>query len=99
MSARFRFRPEAAAELVEAIDWYQTRGPGLGAEFLRSLDAALAVIERNPLAYPIVFGSARRAVMRRFPYSLIYESSGDQILVVACIHGRRDPQRWQKRTS
>jgi plasmid stabilization system protein ParE len=99
MSPRFRFRPEAAAELLEAVDWYQARGAGLGAEFLRSLDAALAAIQRNPLAYPVVSGGARRAMMRRFPYSVIYEPSGDEILIVACIHGRRDPQRWQKRTS
>jgi len=69
MSARFRFRPEAAAD------------------------------QRNPLTYPVVFGSARRATLRRFPYSVIYEPSEDEILIVACIHGRRDPQRWQTRTS
>ena len=99
MSARFRFRPEVATELLEAVDWYQARAPGLGAEFLRSLDAALAAIQRNPLAYPVVFGNARRAVLRRFPYSVIYEPSRDEILIVACIHGRRDPRRWQERTS
>jgi len=94
MSARFRFRPEVATELLEAVDWYQARAPGLGAEFLRSLDAALAAIQRNRL-----LGNARRAVLRRFPYSVIYEPSHDEIPIVACIHGRRDPQRWQKRTS
>jgi len=47
--------------------------------------------------YPIVFSNARRAVLRRFPYSLIYVESGDDILVVACFHGRRNPRRWQDR--
>jgi plasmid stabilization system protein ParE len=99
MSVTVRFRPEAGAELLEAVEWYEGRGPGLGAEFLRSLDAAVALVQRNPLSYPLVFGNARRAVLRRFPYSLIYEPSGDDILVVACIHGRRDPKHWHKRTS
>jgi len=99
MSRRVRYRPEAATELLEAVDWYEARSPGLGAEFLRSLDGVLATVQRHPLGYPLVFGNARRAMMRRFPYSVIYEPSGDEILIVACIHGRRDPQRWQKRTS
>jgi plasmid stabilization system protein ParE len=62
------------------------------------LDASLAAIQRHPLAYPIVFGRLRRAVLRRFPYSVIYDLSGDEILIVACIHGRRDPKRWQDRS-
>jgi plasmid stabilization system protein ParE len=75
------------------------RGPhaGLGAEFLRALEAAISAIRRRPTSYPEVFGASRRAVLRRFPYSLIYIESGDDILIVACIHGRRDPRRWQKR--
>jgi len=98
MSSTVRFRPEAMAELFEAVDWYESRALGLGTEFLRSLDASLAAIQRHPLAYPIVFGRLRRAVLRRFPYSVIYDLSGDEILIVACIHGRRDPKRWQDRS-
>jgi len=98
MSSTVRFRPEAMAELFEAVDWYESRALGLGTEFLRSLDASLAAIQRRPLAYPIVFGRLRRAVLRRFPYSVIYDLSGDEILIVACIHGRRDPKRWQDRS-
>jgi plasmid stabilization system protein ParE len=99
MNRRVRFRPEAEAEIGEAVDWYEARSPGLGAEFLRSLDGAVAGVEREPLSHAVVYASARRAVLRRFPYSLIYEISRDEILIVACIHGRRDPKRWQERTS
>ena len=93
------FRPEAEAELAEAVDWYEARGRGLGAEFLRALDGVLASVQRNPHASPIVLAPARRAVFRRYPYSLIYvpTDSGDAILVVACFHGSRDPRRWQER--
>ena len=97
MSPPVRFRPEAAAELVEAVDWYEARGRGLGAEFLRALDAAISGIQRHPLGYPSVFGNCRRALLRRFPYSVIYVVSDQEILIVACIHGRRDPALWQER--
>jgi len=78
-------------------DWYEARGRGLGAEFLRSLDAALSNVQRHPALYPIVSSQARRAVLRRFPYSLIYVVHDGDIVIAACIHGSRDPRRWQKR--
>jgi len=97
MTRRIVFRPEAETDLAEAVDWYEIRGQGLGAEFLRSLDAVIAHVQRHPTLYPIVFDSARRAVLRRFPYSVIYVVRDDELLIAACIHSKRDPIRWQER--
>ena len=97
MMRRIVFRPEAETELAEAADWYEARGQGLGADFLRALEAAITTVQRRPTLYPIVFGTARRAVLRRFPYSLIYLARDEEIVVAACIHSRRDPRRWQQR--
>lgn len=94
---RLVLRPEAETELAEAVDWYEARGKGLGAALLRAVDAAIAAILRNPEMYPVVFATVRRAMLRRFPYSLIYVISDNHIVVLACIHGRRDPRRWQER--
>ena len=98
MNRRVILRPQAEAELAEAIDWYESRGKGLGADFMRAVDAAIAAIGRNPDQYQIVKGQVRRAVLRRFPYSLIYVASEHEVTVLACFHGRRDPQRWIERT-
>ncbi len=46
------FKPEAAAEVEEAFLWYETQSPGLGTEFMRSLDACLSHIKRFPSASP-----------------------------------------------
>ena len=97
MTRRLVFRPEVEAELAEAVDWYEAHGRGLGADFLRALDAAIAVVQRHPTLYPTVFGTARRAVLRRFPYSVVYVVDDEEIVIAACIHGRRDPRRWQTR--
>jgi hypothetical protein len=42
------FRPEAFAELLQAKRWYEERSPGLGFEFARAADAALARAIRAP---------------------------------------------------
>ena len=92
------FRPEAEDEISGTITWYEERGKGLGAEFLRAFEATLSAIERNPLQYAIVDREIRRAVLRRFPYSIMYVVSESEILIVACFHARRDPQTWRERS-
>ena len=83
MSRRFLVRPQAEFEIVEAAEWYAQRAPGLGGEFVRVVDAALAAVERNPLQYPLVDPPVRRAVLRRFPYSILFTADDDEILVLS----------------
>lgn len=97
--ASFAFRPEAEAEIAQAVDWYETRRPGLGAEFLHALDEALARLALNPKSYTEIMPGVRRTVLRRFPYSVIYQWSEmrGEILIVACFHGARDPVHSRER--
>lgn len=67
MSRRLIVRPEAQDEITEAGEWYEARGSGLAAEFLRALDACMAAVLRNPFHFPEVYKEKRRALLRRFP--------------------------------
>jgi plasmid stabilization system protein ParE len=97
MTRRITLRPEAEAEITDSIHWYDLRSPGLGGEFLRAVQAALAKIERNPALYPIVHGEVRRAPVRKFPFSILYAIDDRGIVVVSCFHTHRDPNRWKSR--
>jgi plasmid stabilization system protein ParE len=44
-------RDEAEADIAEAAIWYERRSAGLGAEFIRSLDACFALISRQPAVF------------------------------------------------
>ncbi len=94
---QFVVRPQAGREIEEAAEWYDIRRLGLGAEFLDAVDACLASVLRNPESYPEVRSGMRRAVVRRFPYNLIYALRFDEVVVLGCVHGRRDPKTWQAR--
>jgi plasmid stabilization system protein ParE len=94
---RFIVRPAAEAEIAEAALWYDTRAAGLGAEFLRAVDACFAEIQRAPARFPIIHGETRKAFVRRFPYVVYFVSTRRRIRVVACMHSKRDPLRWQQR--
>lgn len=97
MSLPIILRPEAEAEIEDVYNWYEGQRESLGSEFLRVLDAAFAVISRQPELYAIQYRQARRAPLRRFPYSIIYVVQRDRIDVVACFHASRDPGRWRER--
>lgn len=90
-------RPAAAADMDDAFLWYERQRQGLGAEFLRSVDSALAAILSNPRLHPVIHRNARRALLRRFPYGIYYRVYPDSVVIVACMHGRRDPRRWRVR--
>jgi plasmid stabilization system protein ParE len=97
VTRRLVLRPQAVAEVDEAAAWYSARSRGLGAEFVRLVDAALAAIERNPLRFPHVQDPIRRAVLRRFPYSILFTATDDEIVVLSVFHSSRDPKRWRTR--
>jgi plasmid stabilization system protein ParE len=90
-------RPAAAADIGEAFLWYESQRPGLGDEFLAAAQAAIDAVSGNPLRFPVIRRETRRALLRRFPYGLYYRVYGDVVVVVACMHGRRNPRRWQSR--
>ena len=97
MSNRLTIKPVAEGEIDEASRWYETNDPILRDQFVSDVGHALAAIQENPLQYQIVYRNVRRVMLRRFPYSLMYIVSGEDIAVLACMHGRRDPKRWQRR--
>jgi plasmid stabilization system protein ParE len=90
-------RPAAAADIEDAHRWYRDKSPELGTKFLDAVREAGARIMENPEAYPVFHREARRVRLKRFPYSLLYRLYPEHVVIVACLHGRRDPLRWKAR--
>jgi hypothetical protein len=42
-------------------------------------------------------GAVRRVILQRFPYAVYFRVEAHEIIVLA-VHGRQDPNRWQKRS-
>jgi toxin ParE1/3/4 len=97
MSLEVGFRAEARAEFVEAAAWYEARRLGLGAEFIAEIERCIASAAQKPEQYPVVHGSLRRIVVRRFPYSIYFRAEVARIVVLGVFHGSRDPRVWQQR--
>jgi hypothetical protein len=59
VSGEIIVRREAQIEVQEAFRYYQNKSEGLGFEFMRSVDAALQSVKRNPLAFQKIYKEAR----------------------------------------
>jgi plasmid stabilization system protein ParE len=99
MNRRLVLRQNAEVELAGAVDWYESQRLGLGAHFLAEFDFALARLMANPFQYQIVDDDIRRAPIHGFPYGILYAVTDDELLVLNCFHGHRDPRRWQGQRS
>ncbi len=91
------FRPEAESEIEAAHDWYELQRSGLGTQFLFEFDAVLSRASANARVFQKVGRVTRRALMRRFPYVVLFFVEDDRIVVTGVFHGRRDPGSWSDR--
>lgn len=94
---RVRFRPQARAEIREARGWYESRVAGLGRAFISEVDTTISLLRLHPQMYAAVSDDeqVRRALLHRFPYSLVYEIlTAHEILVLAGRHVRQGEMNW-----
>ena len=97
MSYPHIIRPEAEADMAEGFQWYEERRDGLGFEFLDEFRTVLEKITDNPRRHPEIYRSARRSLVRRFPYAVIYIFEFSKVEVIAVGHVKRDHGFWRRR--
>src|SRR6266849_7677079 len=94
--------PAAEEETQQAAQWYEERRRGLGLEFLAAVDAAFQRIRENPLQFAALETlpdepNVHRVLLKRFPYTIIYEVVSTEIRILAVAHARRRPHYCQQR--
>ena len=95
--AKLEIHPEVFLEIDEARAWYDERVPDLGKSLLREVEAAIQTIKRYPTRWAVFDGDARRVILHRFPYSLVYALVDHSIHIVALAHFSRRPGYWKHR--
>ncbi|MSV35686.1 MAG: type II toxin-antitoxin system RelE/ParE family toxin [Bryobacterales bacterium] len=86
--------PGAQADIRSAFRWYEGQKIGLGREFLQEIRRMVQFIRSGPESYAVVHRNVRRANLRRFPYGLFFRLQDESVIVIACIHGHRNPRQW-----
>jgi plasmid stabilization system protein ParE len=101
MSWRVEFHAEVQRDVEEATIWYDSRKPGLGAEFVEEVIRVWDALAENPQLHSRRHPTKniRWRYPDRFPYRIIYEvlESEQTVIVVAVLHAARDDRHWQSR--
>jgi len=93
----YRFLPPAEEEMTDASIFYEAATSGLGAGFLDEVQRVVNILRDHPELGQPVGRALRRALLYRFPFSLVYSVEIDKILIVAVAHQRRRPGYWRDR--
>ena len=92
------FHDLAKVELHEAAQYYERESRGLGEAFVTEVERCSDAIVRFPEAGPVVHGSIRRRLVRRFPYALLYRVKPAGVRVLALMNLKRRPAYWVGRS-
>jgi plasmid stabilization system protein ParE len=89
--------PAALEEAVAATEWYAKRSPRAAGLFLDEIDDAIGRISGHPEQFPSFDSGTRRAVLRRFPFLIVFREATGSVEIIAVAHGRRKPGYWRDR--
>ncbi|MDO8346429.1 MAG: type II toxin-antitoxin system RelE/ParE family toxin [Rugosibacter sp.] len=90
--------PLALAELHDAAAFYTLKANvELGLAFVAEFERTANFVLANPLLGAVFRGTRRRYILRRFPYSIIYQLTAEELRILAVAHHRRRPGYWVHR--
>jgi len=94
----YEFHPNAEAEFLESVGFYESKVKGLGSAFIDEFEALVNLLCESPEQGKIERQpNIRRARLQRFPFSIIYRQGQSAIQLLAVAHDRRRPQYWLRR--
>ena len=97
MTLPVRLTAAAVQDLTLAERWYLDEAPHLLASFEEEINRAFLLISERPGLYQTVESAIRRALVRKFPFSVFYRVLPEWIEVIAVVHQSRDPRTWHGR--
>ncbi len=98
MTRQVRFSEAAHEEFEESAAYYHRKVYGLGDAFADEIYRLSEAAAETPEMYPSVGEGVRRAVARKFPFSIYFRVHEKEIFVFSVFHGRRNPTIWENRS-
>lgn len=95
---RARFIAAARLEFFAEVIYYNNLESGLGERFTAAVEEAAARAVVFPLSGSPSPSNTRRVIVKGFPFSIVYRSELEGIVVFALANHSRRPYYWQSRT-
>jgi plasmid stabilization system protein ParE len=97
MAYTISVKPGAEEDIDHAYNWYEDQRGGLGDEFLTELEVYYKKLEQQPAVFGKASKSFRQAVLKRFPYIIVFEVSKTEVIIYAVFHKSRNPKNKLRR--
>jgi plasmid stabilization system protein ParE len=92
-----QLHPEAKAEANAAFDRFWEQSHAVALKFDTELRAAYRVVQKTPSMCPPYLRGTRRAILNRYPFSVVFRERLHDIQIIAVAHAKRRPGYWTKR--
>jgi plasmid stabilization system protein ParE len=89
--------PACRAEISDALKWYRSKDPRVGANLRDAISHAAEQVRLLPGTWPPYLFRTRRFLVTGFSYSFVYRENGSLIEVIALAHAKQRPGYWRER--
>ena len=97
MAEKYKLEQSAKKDIKDSVIYYEERKEGLGGEFIDEVNLKILEIAEKPEVYPLFHRDARKASLKRFPFTIIYTIKDSGISIIGVWHKSRDPNQLEKR--
>lgn len=87
-------KPHAIKTLTEAYNWYEEQQTGLGDRFINEVDKCYDFLEKSANVFRKIRKNYRQIICHTFPYVIVYEIIGTEVIVYAVFHTSLSP-KWK----
>lgn len=90
-------KEEAHLDIVAAYDYYEEKQQGLGERFLQALIKRYNDLMQHPANYSFISEDPQQILrdvkLEKFPYLIVYEISGNEVIVYAIHNAYQHPKK------
>lgn len=97
MARKRRYHPDVAGDLKSAVSYYDDINVDLGNRLRASVRDLFTAITNRPDSYGKIHDELRVALLKRFPYVILFEHHADHVAILGIFHAASDPKDWLKR--
>ena len=91
MKYELEIKEEVNQEIVAAYLYYEEKKEGLGERFLEHFKIYIDRLTNFPEHYAIKRSPYREAFIKKFPYLIVYQFTGEKVIVYAVFNTRQNP--------
>jgi hypothetical protein len=91
-----RYHPLFDQDVIEAANWYDDRSAGLGDAFSANVLFSVSEIFSDPERFARTTAGLRYSRVERFPYVVLFDLAGTEILMLGVLHTARSMEKWRE---